>query len=576
MRKSPFGLPELRKARRSGAWLLLATFVFSVFVNLLMLTGPLFMLQVYDRVLGSRSEETLLALFLLVVALFTLMAFLDFARGRILARFGARFQSLLDGRVFNAVLKRALFPCDRSEPASGLRDLETLRSLFTSNVMTALFDIPWTPMFIAAIFLFHPWMGWLAAFGSATLILITLLNNWLTNAKTLEAQSSSLRAHGLAEQVRRSAEVVRSQGMSGSVAARWLELRDTALRQSIKSSDWTGLFSSFSKSSTLLLQSSMLALGAYLVLQGELTAGAMIASSILLGRALAPVQQALGQWAMVQRARGAWTSLSDLLRSTPEDPDFHRLPTPEANISFAGVTVVPPGARAPVLRGISFYMAAGEALGVIGKSASGKTTLAKTLLGLTKIAAGEVRFGGATLDQYDPEALGSYIGYLPQEVVLFTGSIGDNIARMSTEPDQEKVIEAAKRANVHDMILSLPQGYNTLIQGDDGQLSGGQKQRIGLARALYGDPVLLLLDEPNSALDADGSAALNRAVRDFKAANRGVIIMTHRPSALSECDRLLIIEDGKIKAEGPRDEILRGVVSNVHEIHKPIKKVETT
>ncbi|AEI94953.1 MULTISPECIES: type I secretion system permease/ATPase [Roseobacter] len=576
MAKRETGIEELRRARRAGSWLLWAVFLFSVFVNLLMLTGPLFMLQVYDRVLGSRSEETLVALFVLVGALYGLMMLLDYARGRVLARFGARFQSILENRVFEAVLRRAVLPSERSVPASGLRDLETVRTFFASPVILALFDVPWTPLFLGAIFIFHPMLGWLALSGSVLLVIITLLNNWLTNTKTLEAQNVSHRAHGFAEQARRAAEVVRAQGMSAAVTARWQGLSEEATDTSVKSNDWTGVFTSMSKSFTLFLQSAMLALGAYLVLQAEVTAGAMIAGSIMMGRALAPVQQALGQWSTVQRARGAWSSLGELLDKTPVLPETHTLPTPHANVSFAGVSVIAQGAKFPTLSGISFYIGEGEALGVIGKSGSGKSTLAKTLLGLTRVAAGEVRFGGATLDQYDPDALGSYIGYLPQNVVLFSGTIAENIARMAINPDDTKVVEAAKRANAHDMILSLPDGYKTIVQGDDGQLSGGQRQRIALARAFYGDPVLLILDEPNSALDNDGSVALNLAVREFKAANRAVVIMTHRPSALSECDRLLVIDGGRIKADGPRDEVLKSMVSNVENIKKSLAQATSS
>ncbi|WP_299153609.1 type I secretion system permease/ATPase [uncultured Tateyamaria sp.] len=564
------GFPELREARREGIWLLWAVFLFSIFVNLLMLTGPLFMLQVYDRVLGSRSEETLVALFALVGALYGLMAMLDYARGRVLARFGARFQSRLDDRVFDAVLKRALLPKERANPASGLRDLESVQGLFTSPVMLALFDIPWTPFFLGAIFIFHPWLGWVAVFGGGMLIVITLLNGFLTRSKTMEAQTASSHASGFAEQARRSSEVVRAQGMGPAVSARWHSMRDVSLQQTMKSSDWTGLFSAATKSFRLFLQSAMLAVGAYLVLQGEMTAGAMIAGSILLGRALAPIEQTIGQWAMVQRARAAWSALGALLEITPPAPKTLTLPQPEANISFAGVSVMAPGAKSPTLRNVSFYLGAGEALGIIGKSGSGKTTLAKTLLGLTRVATGEVRFGGATLDQYDPDDLGSYIGYLPQNVVLFSGTIADNIARMSTEPDGTKVVEAAKRANAHDMILTLPDGYDTIVHGDDSQLSGGQRQRIALARAFYGDPVLLILDEPNSALDNDGSLALNRAVSEFKASNRAVIITTHRPSAISECDRLMVIDGGQVKADGPRDEVLKSMVSNVQKIKQSL------
>lgn len=569
----PFGLPELRAARAEGTWLLWSVFLFSIFVNILMLTGPLFMLQVYDRVLGSRSEETLVALAILVTALYGLMGCLDYARGRVLARVGARVQSSLDDRVFNAVLQRALLPKERGEPANGLRDLEAVQTLFSSPVMLALFDLPWTPFFIAAIFIFHPLLGWVAVAGGLLLIVITILNALLTRHKTLEAQMAAGQANAFAEQVRRSAEVVRSQGMGTAVSTRWHKMRDTSLNNTIRASDWTGLFTAMTKTFRLFLQSAMLAVGAYLVLQSEMTAGAMIAGSILLGRALAPIEQSIGQWPMVQRARAGWAAVGQLLQTTPNMPQTHALPTPPANVMFTGVSVMSQGAKTATLSGVSFYLGEGEVLGVIGKSGSGKSTLAKSILGLTRVVAGEVRFGGATIEQYGADALGAYVGYLPQHVVLFNGTIAENIARMGTNPDDGKIVEAAKRANAHEMILSLPDGYKTEILSEDGQLSGGQKQRIALARAFYGDPVLLVLDEPNSALDNDGSIALNIAVREFKASNRSVIILTHRPSAISECDRLLVIEDGRIKADGPRDEVLKSMVSNVRDIQKTLSRV---
>lgn len=566
------GVAELRAARQSGRFLLWAVFLFSIFVNLLMLTGPLFMLQVYDRVLGSRSEETLVALFILVAALYGLMGLLDYARGRVLARVGARFQSLLDDRVFMATLRRALNPKERAAPASGLRDLESVQAVFTSPMMLAVFDVPWTPIFIAAIFIFHPMLGWLAIFGGATLVVITLTNSALTRQKTLEAQTTAFQANGFADQARRSAEIVRSQGMGAAILTRWHKMRDVSLEQTVKSSDWTGFFTSMSKTFRLFLQSAILALGAYLVLQGELTAGAMIASSILLGRALSPIEQAIGQWPMVQRARAAWDDLGKMLQATPPQPATLALPRPEPKVSLDRVTVVVPGVKGPVLSSVTFSLSPGEVIGVIGKSGSGKSTLARTILGLIPIAGGELRFGGAELDQYDADMLGSYIGYLPQNVVLFSGTIAENIARMSEAPDEAKVVEAAQRANAHEMILSLPNGYQTIVQGEDGQLSGGQRQRIALARALYGDPVLLVLDEPNSALDADGSTALNLAIREFKTTNRAVILMTHRPSAITECDRLLVIDAGRIKANGPRDEVLKSMIANVRDIQQSITK----
>lgn len=562
----PFGAHELRHARNQGSSLLGAVFLFSVFVNILMLTGPLFMLQVYDRVLASRSEETLAALFLLVGLLYGLMGLLDYARGRVLARFGARFQTSLDSRVFAAEMKRAILPANRAAPASGLRDLETVQSVFTSPLMLALFDAPWTPLFMAAIFIFHPILGWMAIGGAATLIMVTLLNNALTRQRAREAQGASQHAQAFAEQTRMATEIVRSQGMSGIMAARWHLMRDRALDETIKTSDWTGLFAALTKTFRLFLQSAMLAAGAFLVLRGEMTAGAMIASSILLGRALAPIEQSIGQWPLIQRALNGWKLLGELLRETPLEGGTMKLPRPAAVLSLRGLTVFAPGSKQATLSQISFALSPGQALGVIGKSGSGKSTLAKTILGLCPPAAGEIRLGGATLDQYDPDDLGSFIGYLPQQVTLFNGTVAENIARMSMTPDEAKVIEAAQKANAHEMILSLPDGYKTVVQGHDSQLSGGQRQRIALARALYNDPVLLVLDEPNSALDADGSQALNLAVREFKSSERAVIIMTHRPMAIAECDRLIVIDQGRIKADGPRDEVMQAMLRNVEDV----------
>jgi len=548
-------------------------FLFSIFVNLLMLTGPLFMLQVYDRVLGSRAVETLTALFILVALLYGLMAMLDFARGRIVARFGARFQSQLDERVFDATMRRSLIPQIRSAPATALRDLEAIQGLCSSPVLLAVMDIPWTPVFLAAIFLFHPLLGWLAVAGGALLIVIALLNQALTRRKVAEAQFASAQANTFSEHARQAAEVVRSQGMQGDVTARWLNQRSDALRQTIGASDWTGSFTSLTKALRLFLQSAMLALGAWLVLQNEMTPGAMIAGSILLGRALAPVEQAVGQWGLIERARSAWGSLNQFLDQTPPEATRTKLPTPAAKLAAKALTVVPPGASTPTLRNVNLTLQPGQALGVIGKSGSGKTTLAKALLGLWRPAAGEIRLGGATLDQYDPDDLGQHIGYLPQQVTLFNGTVAENIARMSENPDPQKVVAAAKKANAHDLILTLEKGYDTFLEGNDSQLSGGQKQRIALARALYGDPVLLILDEPNSALDADGTEALNAAVRGLKEAGKAAIIMTHRPQAISECDDLAVVEKGQVIKFGPRDEVLKAMVHNAGAIQRKLSRV---
>nr|WP_183085416.1 type I secretion system permease/ATPase [Ruegeria conchae] len=563
----------MRKVRNQGNSFLALAFLFSVFVNLLMLTGPLFMLQVYDRVLGSRSTETLSALFLLVALLYALMAMLDYARGRIVARFGARFQSSLDERVFEGTMRRALFPQIRSAPATALRDLESIRSLCASPVLLAVMDIPWTPVFLAAIFLFHPLLGWLAVAGGTLLVVIALLNQGLTHRKVAEAQVATAKANAFSEHARQAAEVVRSQGMQEDVSKRWLNQRTEALSQSISASDWTGSFTSLTKSLRLFLQSAMLALGAWLVLRNEMTPGAMIAGTILLGRALAPIEMAVGQWSMIERARTAWINLNQFLDSTPPEASRTKLPTPKAHLVAKGLTVIPPGAKTPTLRNAALELEPGRALGVIGKSGSGKTTLAKALLGLWPPAAGEIRLGGATLDQYDPDDLGQHIGYLPQQVTLFNGTVAENIARMSQSPDPEAVVAAAKTANAHDLILGLEKGYDTFLEGNDSQLSGGQKQRIALARALYGNPVVLILDEPNSALDADGTLALNTAVRELKKAGKSTIIMTHRPQAISECDDLVVVEKGQIVKSGGRDEVLNTMVQNANVIKRHLNKV---
>jgi len=556
---------ELGAAMGRGRGLFLSIALFSVFVNLLMLTGPLFMLQVYDRVLGSRSEATLVALFLLVAALYALMGVLDYARGRVAARIGAQFQSELDGRVFDAILRRAVVPAERARPATGLKDLESVQRFMAAPVLFAIFDIPWTPIFILAIFVFHPMLGWLAVLGGLTLITVTLINQASTAKPVREASVAQAQADAFAEGVREEAELIQGLGMRPAVLRRWKLIRDRALSEQVSSSDKTGTFSSITKTFRFFLQSAMLALGAYLVLQGEMTAGGMIAGSILMGRALAPIEQAIGGWPMFQRARQGWGSLRELLAKTPHIPEPTKLPAPRAILEAHQVTVVPPGEQLATLRMLSFRLEEGQALGVIGSSGAGKSTLARVLTGIWQPASGKVRLDGATLDHYSPEDLGRAIGYLPQDVALFGATIAENIARLN-EPEPEKVVEAAKKAGAHELILSLPEGYDTRINPGGSRLSGGQKQRIGLARAMYGDPAILILDEPNANLDAEGQAALNAAIRSMKERGKSVIIMAHRPSGIAECDLILVMENGMRKAFGPRDEILKSQVKNYNQI----------
>ncbi|SOC14129.1 type I secretion system permease/ATPase [Rhodobacter maris] len=560
------GKAELRAARRQDRRLFWAVGLFSAFVNLLMLTGPLFMLQVYDRVLGARSVETLTALFLLVMFLFAAMGLLDHARARLAARIGARLQARLESRVFDAALRRnALAPND-SVSAAGLRDLDSINRCLSAPVFLALFDLPWVPIFLSAIFLFHPMLGLLSIGGGVFLIFATLLNQTLSARPLAEATGTQMRSDRLADQLRDEAELVQALGMRAAAFRRWQQARGRAVEASLGAADLGGSFSTFTRTFRLFLQSAILALGAWLVLQGQLTPGAMIAGSILMGRTLAPVEQAVAGWAVLARARDGWGRLALLLTATPPEQPRTPLPRPRAALEAQALTVVPPGAQVPTLRAVSFRVDPGQALGVIGPSGAGKSTLARAICGLWRPANGSLRLDGATLDQFDPDVLGHLVGYLPQRVGLFDGTIAENIARLAERPDPEMVVDAAKRAAAHQLILDLPEGYDTKVSQTGGRLSGGQIQRIGLARALYGNPVLLVLDEPNANLDNEGSQALNAAVRGMKAAGGAVLIMAHRPAAIAECDTLLVLDNGTRRAFGPREEVLKAMVQNAAEL----------
>ena len=554
---------DLTLFRRRHAWLLWSVAVFSMAVNALMLTGPIYMLQVYDRVLGSGSRETLLALTILVAFLFLMMGVLDHVRGRVAARYGARLQDALDSRVFRAAMMRAQRSGQRQ---TGLQDLGSVQRLTGSPVFLALFDMPWTPLFLGAIFLFHPWLGWLATGGAAVLVVVTLTNRRLSRDPLSRTLAASRAADQTATEMQAEAELIRALGMGETAFARWRRQRATALGEGMRASDLVGGFSTATRTFRLFLQSAILGLGAYLVLQAEMTAGAMIAASILMGRALAPVELAIGQWSAIEEAAGAWARLRRLLAEHPELPHRMPLPRPRARLEVAQVSVVPPGAQAPTLRGVGFRIEPGQAIGVIGPSGSGKSTLARAVTGVWRPAAGQIRLDGATLDQYDPDMLGRVIGYLPQSVTLFDGTIAENIARLDPAPATDRVVEAARAAAAHDMILDLPDGYETRVSGLGARLSGGQVQRIGLARALYGDPVLLVLDEPNSALDNDGSQALNAAIKAMKADGRSVLIMAHRPAAIRECDKLLVLSGGVPTMFGPTQEVLAKTVANYADI----------
>lgn len=559
------GLKELRAARSESRGLFVFVGVFSFFVNLLMLTGPIFMLQVYDRVLGSRSEATLVALAGLVAFLYLMMGILDYVRGRVLARIGAKFQAKLDKRVFSAALEDAAIK-DRGAAAAGVRDLETVQKFLASPILGSLFDLPFTPVFLAGIFVFHPWLGMMACGGGAVLILLTLLNQRFTREPQQEAHQAAAIADRMSERLKNDADMVQSLGMRNASFVRWNQIRAKALGKQLHASDAAGTFTTSTKTFRLFLQSAMLGLGAYLVLQMELTPGAMIAGSILLGRALAPIEMAVGQWALIQASMKSWDNLASLLGTVPPQKPRTALPRPRALLDVQQATVVPPGQQQASLRMVSFRLEPGKALGVIGPSGAGKSTLARALTGVWRAAGGKIRLDGATLDQYEPDTLGRHIGYLPQQVTLFDGTLAENIARLDPTAKDEDIVAAAQKAAAHDMILKLPDGYNTQVSSSAARLSGGQIQRVGLARALYGDPVILVLDEPNSNLDNEGSQALNHAIRTMKTDGKSVLIMAHRPAAIKECDSLLVLDGGAVKAFGPRDEVLGKMVKNANEI----------
>ncbi|WP_386625112.1 type I secretion system permease/ATPase [Sulfitobacter geojensis] len=564
------GYEELRAIRRRSRSLLWFVGLFSLFANLLMLTGPMYMLQVYDRVLGSGSIETLVALSVLVVVLFAAMAVFDAIRAKIMARIGMRFQRDLDDRVFDAVVRKSAVTAD-AQARAGFAHLDAVQRLLAAPVVIAGFDLPWTLIFFGAIFVFHPYLGWMAVGGAATLVGITIANQLLTKRAQAGAGQFTQQADAIAEQVISEAETIEAMGMRDAAFAHWKRDRDIAQAEQMRASDVGSGFSALTRTLRLFLQSAMLGMGAWLVLGNQMTAGGMMAGSILLGRALSPIETLVHQWPVVQQGLEGWHHLAGLLSAVPVEEKRLPLPDPEARLTINALTVVPPGERKAVLKSVSFHITPGQAVGVIGPSGTGKSSLARSLTGVWRAAGGDVRLDGATLDQYGAARLGRHIGYLPQRIQLFDGTVAQNIARLAQTLDEAKVVEAAKHAAAHEMILELPQGYDTVVQGGLLRLSGGQLQRIALARAIYDNPVVLVLDEPNANLDNAGSQALNEAIRGVKARGGAVLIMAHRPAAIQECEMLLVLDKGVRVAFGPKDEVLSGMVKNVQNIQRPRK-----
>lgn len=558
MSKKPELPSELRAAVKTCRRSFLTAGFFSLFINLLMLVPALYMLQMYDRVLTSRSESTLLLLTLLVVGLMITLGALDWVRSQILIRVGARLDMALNERLFTA-----LFDLNLRRPGSAgvqpINDLTQLRQFLTGAGLAAFFDVPWIPLYILVLFLFHPLFGWMALGGTMIAFGLTLANELSTQKLLAAANTEAIAANQYAGGNLRNAEVLEAMGMLGAVRQRWLGRHTQVLNLQARASDRAGALTATSRGFRILLQSLVLGAGAYLAIHHVITPGLMIAASILTGRALAPIDLLVGNWRGFVSARSAYRRLDQLLQSLPQRPAAMSLPPPQGNLHVDGVTVIPPGASTPAIRGVSFTLKAGESMGIVGPTASGKSTLARALLGLWPAYTGKVRLDGVDAATWNREELGPFIGYLPQDIELFSGTISENIARFGTV-DPGKVVEAARRAGVHELILRLPKGYDTPIGEAGCVLSGGQCQRIALARALYGDPVLVVLDEPNSNLDDQGEAALVAALKNLKERGRTLLIITHRPSVLAGVDKMLVLKEGQVQMVGPCDQVMAKLI----------------
>tara|TARA_R110001592_G_C13192961_1_gene753491 strand:- start:46429 stop:48186 length:1758 start_codon:yes stop_codon:yes gene_type:complete len=529
--------------------------VFSLFINLLMLVPTFYMLQLYDRVVATGSGSTLIVLTVIMLFLMATMGGLEWVRSRILVRVGTRIDSLLGGRLYNVSFKRALLTGGARANTQPLQDLNGVKSFLTGNSIFAFFDAPWLPIYLLVMFMFHPWIGMIGLVAAIILAAVAIANEVFTSKPLAEATTHNVEATTTTATNLRNAEVIESMGMLGKFRSRWEEKHRKVQYWQAIASDRGGAFTSFSKTFRLTVQSLVLGMGAYLVIQQQITPGLMIAGSVLLGRALSPIDQMIGAWKGFVSARAQYHQLNTLLDAIPEGSSAMSLPAPKGEVTAENAVVAPPGAKAAVLKGINFKIQAGDAVGVIGPSAAGKSTLARSILGIWPTAAGSMRIDGAESSSYEREELGPYIGYLPQDIELFDGSISENIARFG-DVDAEMVVQAARDAGVHDMILHLPEGYDTLIGQSGGVLSGGQRQRIGLARALYGNPSLIVLDEPNSNLDDQGEHALRAAINSCKQKGSTLVVITHSMSLLSVVDKLMVMKDGQVVAFGARDEVL--------------------
>jgi PrtD family type I secretion system ABC transporter len=545
----------IRASRRA----FLSTAIFSGIVNILMLAGPLFMLQVYDRVLGSGSIPTLIALSMIIFVVYCYYGFLEFIRARMLVRVGRRVEETLRTRTFNAVTALAMARTNvtGSQP---INDLSTIRQYLAGPGPLAFLDMPWVPVYMLIVFLLHWQLGVASLFAAATIFGIAVASEIVTRGPMAKATAATTKSALMVEEARRNSEALFSLGMRGTLRDRWDQVQQVALDQQTLANDAGGGLSAASRVVRLMVQSGMLALGAYLAILQEISPGTIIAGSIIMSRALAPIEQAVASWQQFLGFRKAFDRLTRTLQAVPKEMPKTQLPRPKGLLEVENLIVQLMGTDKPTLLGLTFKVEPGTGVGVIGPTGAGKSTLAKALIGVLPIAKGTIRLDGATLDQRPIDELGRYIGYLPQDVQLFNGTAAENIARFDPKPEAEKIVSAAKMANIHDLIMRLPQGYDTPLGDSGSRLSAGQRQRLALARALYGDPVLLILDEPNSNLDAEGEAALVSALKQSLDRGAAAVVIAHRPSALAVIDNILVLTEGKQAAFGPRDEILKKVM----------------
>ncbi|MDY0136413.1 MAG: type I secretion system permease/ATPase [Thiomicrospira sp.] len=545
---------ELQKALANIKSAFISVGVFSLFINILMLVPPLYMLQLYDRVLTSRSEDTLVMLTLIVVVLFITMGVLEFIRSRILIRVGNRLDQELNENLFASMFKKSVNEPGQNSPQP-LNDMTSIRQFMTGNGPFAFFDAPWLPIYIVILFMFHWSFGVFAIFAAIVLAALAVANEYATKKPLSEASSMNIQSTQYAGSCIKNAEVVAAMGMEQSLRKKWLEKHLGFLSKQSEASDRASIISNTSKNLRLMFQSLILGLGAWLAINNEVTPGMMIAGSIILGRALAPLDLMIGSWKGFGAARSAYVRLNEMFADYPSQKRNMSLPAPVGTVECQGVVVVPPGSNTPAVRGVSFVIAKGESVAIIGPSAAGKSSLARAMLGVWPLVGGKVRLDGADIHAWNKDELGRHIGYLPQDIELFNGTISENIARFG-EVDPRKVVAAAQMAGVHELILQLPNGYDTFIIGNAGGLSGGQRQRVGLARAIYDNPKLVILDEPNSNLDDQGEQALSVALENLKRNGTTVVVISHRKQVLKHVDKILLMAQGQLRGFGARDEIL--------------------